>query len=189
VAAQERVRVIEWEDPLQAAAKGLELSGLEALQAIGRGDIPTPPLVALMGIEGGSAEEGEVFLGVQPAEYHYSTAGAAHGGLAATLLDSAMYGAVHSTLPQRVFASTLEIKINYVRPITVETGYVLDDGRGDVGGYRLREDHGFLGSRHGRTHGRRRSAGCGASGEDLLPQSAACAGGGDHQRVKQQVQR
>jgi uncharacterized protein (TIGR00369 family) len=128
VGAPERVRVVKWDDPLEAAAKGLQLSGLEALQAAGRGEIPVPPIAALMGIEGGSVEEGEVFLGVQPGEYHYSNTGAAHGGLAATLLDSAMYLAVHSTLAQGVFASTLEIKINYVRPITVDTGYVMAHG-------------------------------------------------------------
>jgi len=45
----------------------------------------------------------------------------------------------------------------------------LDHRRGDVGGHRLREDQGFLGSRHGRADGRRRPGGCEASAEDLLP--------------------
>lgn len=124
-----RTLTVRWQDPLAAAARGLEMSGLEALRAMARGEIAIPPIAELMGIASGSAEEGRVSLGLVPGEQHYSNTGAAHGGLASTLLDSAMYLAVHSTLPQGVFASTLEIKVNYVRPITVQTGRVVADGR------------------------------------------------------------
>lgn len=124
----ERSRLIRWEDPLVAARQGLQLSGLEALRAVQRGDISRPPIAELMGIGGGSVEEGMVTLSAEPGEFHYSNTGAAHGGFAATLLDSVMYLAVHSTLPQGVFASTLEIKVNYVRPVSVETGTVLGQG-------------------------------------------------------------
>lgn len=124
-----RRRVIEWEDPLAAAARGLGMTGIEALEAIAQGRIPPPPIGVLMGFEPESLREGSVRLAVEPAEYHYSNTGAAHGGLAATLLDSVMYLAVHSTLAQGVFASTLEIKVNFVRPMTVETGRVVAEGR------------------------------------------------------------
>jgi len=127
--ATKRTLTICWQDPFAAAAQSLQMSGLEALQAMARGEIPRPPIGELMGIEPGSVQEGHVCLGLVPGEQHYSNSGAAHGGLASTLLDSAMYLAVHSTLPQGVIASTLEIKINYLRPITVETGPVIADGR------------------------------------------------------------
>ena len=59
-----------------------------------------------------------------PAEYHYNPIGVVHGGLAATLLDSAMGCAVHSTLPAGAGYTTLEIKVNYIRPMSAETGEV-----------------------------------------------------------------
>jgi uncharacterized protein (TIGR00369 family) len=68
--------------------------------------------------------EGRAVFTVEPAEYHYNPIGVVHGGLAATLLDSAMGCAVHSTLPAGVGYTTLEIKVNYIRAMTAETGLV-----------------------------------------------------------------
>jgi uncharacterized protein (TIGR00369 family) len=68
--------------------------------------------------------EGGATFAVNPAEYHYNPIGAVHGGLAATLLDSAMGCAIHSTLPAGASYTTLEIKVNFVRPMTAETGRV-----------------------------------------------------------------
>jgi uncharacterized protein (TIGR00369 family) len=51
-----------------------------------------------------------------------------HGGLAATLLDSAKGCAVHTTLPEATGYTTLELKVNFTRPITVDTGRVLCEG-------------------------------------------------------------
>lgn len=68
--------------------------------------------------------EGYAVFDVEPAEYHYNPIGVIHGGLAATLLDSAMGCAVHSTLPAGVGYTTLEVKVNFVRAMTAETGRV-----------------------------------------------------------------
>jgi uncharacterized protein (TIGR00369 family) len=65
---------------------------------------------------------------VVPDEYHYNPIGAVHGGLAATLLDSAMGCAVQTTLGPDIGYTTLELKVNYVRPITLETGRILCEG-------------------------------------------------------------
>jgi uncharacterized protein (TIGR00369 family) len=51
-----------------------------------------------------------------------------HGGLAATLLDSAMGCAVHSTLPAGKGYTTLELKVNFTRPITSDTGRIVCEG-------------------------------------------------------------
>ncbi|HEX5705724.1 MAG TPA: PaaI family thioesterase, partial [Pyrinomonadaceae bacterium] len=64
-----------------------------------------------------------------PEEYHYNPIGVVHGGLAATLLDSAMGCAVHSTLPAGAGYTTLEIKVNFVRPLTTETRGVRCEAR------------------------------------------------------------
>ncbi len=117
-----RTRTITWEDPLLTAEKIRAMSGLQALRAIQSGELPPPPIAALVGMSLAEVEEGRVVFTAQPAEYHYNAVGVAHGGLAATLLDSALGCAVHSTLPAGTGYTTLEIKVNYVRPITRETG-------------------------------------------------------------------
>jgi len=119
-----RTRTIEWEDPRALAEAGRNLSGLEYLQKIVSGALPGPPIGALMSFSIAELEEGRAVFVVEPAEYHYNPIGVVHGGVAATLLDSAMGCAVHSTLPAGAGYTTLEIKVNYLRPMTVETGPV-----------------------------------------------------------------
>ena len=74
-------------------------------------------------------EEGRAVFEGKPAEYHYHPIGVVHGGLAATLLDSAMGCAVHATLPVDVSYTTIEINVNYLRALTSETGTVRAEGR------------------------------------------------------------
>ena len=125
----ERTRTVTWGDPLISARAAPKMSGLEYLQAIGRGDLPAPPLMALLNIGFEQAEAGRVVFCVEPAEYHYNPIGMVHGGLASTLCDSAMGCAIHSSLPLGVGYTTLELKVNFVRPLTVETGLVRCEGK------------------------------------------------------------
>ena len=118
-------RTVTWHDPLESFAASAGLSGLEYLRAMGEGRIPMPPIAELMGFEGLDAEEGRVVFSVTPAEYHYNPIGVVHGGLALTLLDSAMGCAVQSTLPAGMGYTTLEVKVNFARPITKDTGRVV----------------------------------------------------------------
>lgn len=129
-AAPERVRsrTITWEDPVAAFERGRELSGIDYLRAIRDGELPPPPIAALMNLGPVEVEEGRVVFSGQPEEYHYNPIGLVHGGLAATLLDSTMGCAVQSLLPAGVGYTTLELKVNYVRPMTRETGRVLAEG-------------------------------------------------------------
>lgn len=119
-----RTRTVSWEDPRALAQAGRELSGLEYLQKIVAGELPRPPISALMNFGLAELSEGRAVFTVEPAEYHYNPIGVVHGGLAATLLDSAMGCAIHSTLPAGVGYTTLEIKVNYIRPMTVGMGDV-----------------------------------------------------------------
>ncbi|HEX8774066.1 MAG TPA: PaaI family thioesterase [Pyrinomonadaceae bacterium] len=119
-----RTRTVSWEDPRALAEAGRGLSGLEYLQKIVAGELPRPPISALMNFGLAELGEGHAVFTVEPAEYHYNPIGVVHGGLAATLLDSAMGCAVHSTLPAGAAYTTLEVKVNYVRPMTAETGMV-----------------------------------------------------------------
>ncbi|HXW25155.1 MAG TPA: PaaI family thioesterase [Xanthobacteraceae bacterium] len=117
-----RTRTVTWEDPLAAARAGASLSGIAFLRAVAQGQIPAPPIALLLGLDIDEVEEGRVVFTCEPDEYHYNPIGVVHGGLAATLLDSAMGCAVHSRLPQGRGYTTLEIKVNYVRAITRESG-------------------------------------------------------------------
>lgn len=117
-----RTRTVAWEDPLLGARAGASLSGIEYLRAIAQGKIPAPPIALLLGFALEEVEEGRVVFTAEPGEHHYNPIGVVHGGLAATLLDSAMGCAVHSLLAQGRGYTTLEIKVNYVRAIKRESG-------------------------------------------------------------------
>lgn len=119
-----RTRTYSWEDPLAAATAGAKLGGLEYLRAIQRGELPPPPIMATLGIGGSEFEEGRAVFWVDPAEYHYNPIGVVHGGVASTLCDSAMGCAVQSLLPAGSGYTTLELKVNFVRPLTRDTGRV-----------------------------------------------------------------
>ena len=120
-----RSRTITWEDPVAAAASAAGRSGLEYIAAIRDGEVPPPPIAALMGFRPVELEEGRCVFSATPAEYHYNPIGMVHGGFAATLLDSAMGCAVQTTLPAGMGYTTLEVKVNYARPITRDTGPVV----------------------------------------------------------------
>ncbi len=123
-----RSRTITWDDPMRALTEGAALSGLEFISAIFDGKLPSPPITATMGFTGGSVEEGKVTFVGEAAEHLYNPIGVVHGGFAMTMLDSAMGCAVHTTLAVGEAYTTLEAKVNFVRPITLDTGPVRCDG-------------------------------------------------------------
>ena len=124
-----RERTITWQDPGIIAKAGKTMSGLEIIKAIQAGELPPPPISELVGMWITEASEGRVVFAIEPAEYHYSPIGMVHGGIAATLLDSAMGLAVASMLPVATSFTTLELKVNYVRPITDKTGIMYCEGK------------------------------------------------------------
>jgi uncharacterized protein (TIGR00369 family) len=125
----QRTRTIEWQDPVATLQQAAAMPGLEAMRAVAAGDLPPPPIAALMDFDIRSVDPGLVVFEVLPAEFHYNPIGVVHGGLAATLLDSVMGCAVHSTLDAGDVYTTLEIKVNYLRPMTRDTGTVLAEGK------------------------------------------------------------
>lgn len=104
------------------------MSGLEYLKAIQSGELPPPPIATLMDMTIVEASEGRVVFSAEPAEYHYNPLGTVHGGFAATLLDTAMGCVVQSLLPAGTGYTTLELKVNYLRPLTSSTGTVMCEG-------------------------------------------------------------
>ena len=124
----ERTRTVSWEDPAPGAEAAREMSGLEYLRAMMRGELPGPPIAGLLGFGLVEVEVGRVVFECEPAEYHYNPIGSVHGGLACTLFDSAMGCAVHTGLPGGVGYTTVELKVNFLRPITAATGRLLCEG-------------------------------------------------------------
>ncbi|SRR5258708_33582556 len=113
------------------------LTGLEYLQGMMAGRFPFPPIgkilqFRLLEIGQGTA----LFTGVPVFDF-YNPLGSVHGGYAATLLDSCMGCAIHTTLPAGVGYTTLEIKVNFVRALTTETGPIRAEGKVLTAGKRV----------------------------------------------------
>ena len=100
------------------------MSGIEYLRKIMTGELPPSGMVQLLNLKLVEVSEGRAVFTVQPDERHYNGLGIAHGGLAATLLDSALGCAINSMMPAGKTFTTLEMKVNYVRPIRRERGEV-----------------------------------------------------------------
>ena len=99
-----------------------EHSGIEHLQQMLAGDMPMPPMTRLMNLQLEAVESGQVVLSVEPSEMHYNPIGTVHGGLAATLFDTALGLSILSKLPVGVFPATVELHVNYLRAMTADTG-------------------------------------------------------------------
>jgi uncharacterized protein (TIGR00369 family) len=133
----ERTRTVRWEDPRAMVQAAREMPGIEFFRAILRGEVAGPPMMLLLGMELDEVDAGRVVFGVEPKEFQYNPAGVVHGGLAATLCDSAMTCAVASTLPAGVMTTTIELKVNFVRPIVEATGRLRCEGKVIHGGGRI----------------------------------------------------
>ena len=124
-----RSRTFCWEDPAISARAAQKMSGIEFLQAIQNGDLPAPPIAKMIGSELLEIEEGRALFGIQPDESHYNPIGTVHGGIASTILDSALACAIQSKLPTGQIYTTIQLNINLIRPITSETGYLHCEGK------------------------------------------------------------
>jgi uncharacterized protein (TIGR00369 family) len=120
-----RRRELVWQDPIPTAAAGAAMSGLEYMEAIAAGTLPPPPVAVLMRMRPLELAEGRVLFEGRPGEEHYNPIGVVHGGYAATLLDSALGCAVHTTLAAGIAYTSLGVEAKFVRPITRETGPIL----------------------------------------------------------------
>jgi uncharacterized protein (TIGR00369 family) len=124
-----RERKFSWEDPAVAAAAAMELPGLECMQAIIDGTLPPPPIARLLDFTIVEVQEGRAVFAMEPAEWMYNPIGSVHGGIAATILDSCMGCAVHTTLEAGVGYTTGDLQVRYIRAMGETTGRVLGEGR------------------------------------------------------------
>ncbi len=105
------------------------MSGLEFAKGLASGAVPLNTFARTLGYDIVEVESGRAVLTLDPTDAHLNPWGTVHGGLTATLLDSCMGLAIHSTLEKGTGSTTLEFKISLVRPITPETGQIRAEGK------------------------------------------------------------
>jgi uncharacterized protein (TIGR00369 family) len=105
-----------------------QMSGLEFVQGLADGTLPLNTMAKTLGYDVSEAAKGRVVVTATPDAAHLNPAGTVHGGLAATMLDTCMGLAIHSTLATGLSSTTLEFKISLLRPITPETGLIKAEG-------------------------------------------------------------
>ncbi len=104
------------------------LSGLETLRGMIEGRLPAPPFAITTSIALTAADEGKVVFEGEPRAEFFNPLGSIHGGWTATIMDSVMACAVHSTLAPGEAYTTLEFKLHFCRPIMPATGRVRAEG-------------------------------------------------------------
>lgn len=100
------------------------MAGIDFLRELRAGRLPGPPINLTVDFALDEVEPGRVVFSLTPGEEHYNPIGSVHGGIFATLLDSAASSAVQSTLPQGMATTSLDLTVKFLRPITVDTGPV-----------------------------------------------------------------
>ncbi|MEK8033420.1 PaaI family thioesterase [Ideonella sp. DXS29W] len=98
------------------------LSGLQALQAMLAGELPYPHIAETLDFSLIEVELGKAIFQGTPQLKHYNPIGSVHGGWYATLLDSALGCAVHSTMPVGMGYTTAELSVNIVRAASARSG-------------------------------------------------------------------
>lgn len=133
-----------------SAADLAGMSGLEYLQTMIAGLHPFPPMSATLSFHLSEVSPGRATILGEPKPEYYNPGGSVHGAWAAALLDSCMGSAIHTSLPPRTWFTTVEFKINMLRPISAETGTVTGHGRLVKPGQRIAFADGELKDAEGR---------------------------------------
>jgi uncharacterized protein (TIGR00369 family) len=126
----ERTKTISWDDPQKNKRNAVtSISGLDYLKAIKEDRISSPPVANLVGYKICEVDNGYAAFELNPAEYHYNPFSTVHGGILSILLDTSMTASVLSTLPIGFSCATIEIKVNFIKPVTVDTGILKCEAR------------------------------------------------------------
>lgn len=132
-----RSKQVTWYDPATVAAGADGLSGLEFITALAEGRIAPPPIASLLNMWPVRVQRGLVVFECVPDESVYNPIGVVHGGLLCTLADSVAGCAVHTTLDAGVGYTSIDITVNYARPVTLDSGRLTATGRVTKPGRRI----------------------------------------------------
>ena len=125
-----RERTTTWSDPaITAGQRRPRARPGPAARRSGTGGCPRAPIAVTLGFDLDVVEDGRAVFSLEPAEHHYNPIGSVHGGVFATLLDSAAGCAVHSTLPAGVGYTSVDLNVKFLRGMTTGTGRVTCEGR------------------------------------------------------------
>jgi uncharacterized protein (TIGR00369 family) len=127
-----------------------DLSGLEVMTLVAGGALPPPGIASLLGMRLAEVDEGRAVFTLEPDDRMLNPIGSVHGGIAATLLDSCMGCAVHTTLPARSSYTTAQLNLHYVRAMRPGMGEVTASGTVVHAGRRQVTAEGRLVDRDGR---------------------------------------
>jgi uncharacterized protein (TIGR00369 family) len=127
--ALRRERVVDWQAPIAVAKAAAAMSGLEVMRAIRDGLLPEPPMARLIDFRLRVAEPGRIVMELEPHESLENTIGLLHGATAAALLDTAMGCAVTTMLPAGQGSVTLDLKLTFLRPLSVRSGTIRAEGK------------------------------------------------------------
>jgi uncharacterized protein (TIGR00369 family) len=125
----ERETVVRWDNPEDGLALLPHMDGIDYLKKVAAGEIPGAPMAGHIQMELLDVGHGSVTFRCHPDESHYNPIGAVHGGVVCTLLDSALGCATHTTLAAGIGYTSIEIKINYLRPVRSDSGPLTCTGR------------------------------------------------------------
>lgn len=127
--AQRRERVVDWQIPAPVAKAAMGLSGVDAMLAIRDGRLPPPPFAKLIGFVMAVVEPGRIVMELEPREDLENTIGLLHGATAAALIDTAMGCAVSTRLEAAQGSVTLDLKMTFLRPLSVRSGRISAEGK------------------------------------------------------------
>jgi uncharacterized protein (TIGR00369 family) len=146
-----RSRSVSWYDPQVLIAGAVSRSGMEAMRAMRDGELPPPPVGRLVPGDLVHLEEGSVSYRCALDESMCNPMGLVAGGILCTMLDAALTCAVHTTLPQGVTHTSIELKVNFLRPVPLDSGPLDAVGTVIKPGRRIAFAEGKVTDRPGRT--------------------------------------
>lgn len=115
----EQSRVVTWHDPIATQATAASMPGLSYWSAVAEGQLPQPPIGDLLRMRVVDVERGRITFSCKPDASMYNPLGMVHGGVVCTLLDTVAGCALHTTLPEGVGYTSVEIKVNFLKPVTL----------------------------------------------------------------------
>jgi uncharacterized protein (TIGR00369 family) len=124
----ERRLTVTWTDPREALPSLASMPGLDYLRGVQRGDIAPPPIAEVFGMRFATVEDGRFSVSCDPREAFFNPLGSVHGGLACTLLDTALACAGHTTLPAGVGYTSVDLQVRYLRAVQPTAGPITATG-------------------------------------------------------------
>jgi uncharacterized protein (TIGR00369 family) len=131
-------RTYEYFTPFIDFASLAELDGLTVMQRVMEREIPPPPITATLGFDLVEIERGKAVFEGTTADWQYNPLGTVHGGWIATVLDSALGCAVHSTLAPAEMYTTIDLQVRFLRPVLATSGKLRAEASSVHAGKRIR---------------------------------------------------